>query len=236
MGAMFNHIQTSFERGIFTIFFNQKDSKVNTLCEPVLAELEKILDEISCKIDVRAVVFKSLKENNFIAGADINEIKQIETQDDAKKKVFRGQNIISKIQNLSKCRSGTKKCLTFAMINGSCLGGGLELALACDYRIAVESEKTKLGLPEVSLGIIPGFGGCVRLPKIVGLINALPIILTGSFIDVKKAYKIGLVDEVVPVFRGDEVVELFVKKKIMDGSLPKRKCFTLQKLFKCYFV
>ena len=232
----YKHFQTQIEQGIFTITFNQENSKVNTLCEPVLLELEQILDEISCKIDIKAVVFKSAKDDVFIAGADINEIKDIKTQEDARKKVYRGQSIITKIEKLSSCKNRGFPVFTFAIINGACMGGGLELALACDFRICIENDKTKLALPEVNLGIIPGFGGCIRLPKIVGLINALPIILTGAPIDTKKAKKIGLVDAVFPSFNNQALIQKFIEGKIAKKQKPVRHVYLIQKYLRHFIL
>ncbi|MFT6077917.1 MAG: 3-hydroxyacyl-CoA dehydrogenase/enoyl-CoA hydratase/3-hydroxybutyryl-CoA epimerase, partial [Rickettsiales bacterium] len=132
---------------------------------------------------------KSEKKDIFIAGADINEIKDIKNPSDAHKKVLQGQEILSKISNL--------KIPTIALINGACLGGGLELALSCNYRVAIDNKKTLLGLPEVNLGIIPGFGGTQRLPRLIGLQESLKMILSGKPVDFKKALKIGLVDKVI---------------------------------------
>ena len=233
---MYQHLQTDFSNGIFTITFNQKDSKVNTLCEPVLTELEQILDEISCKTDINAVVFRSAKEGVFIAGADINEIKNITTIEDARAKVSRGQQIISKIEKLSICPTRGVKCITFAVINGACMGGGLELALACNYRIAIEGEKTKLALPEVNLGIIPGFGGCIRLPKVVGLLNALPIILSGAPVDCKKALKIGLVNFVASGLECEKLIENFIAKTTQARKIKRFKLYFFQRYLKHFMV
>jgi 3-hydroxyacyl-CoA dehydrogenase / enoyl-CoA hydratase / 3-hydroxybutyryl-CoA epimerase len=233
---LYQHLETSFINGTFTITFNQKDSKVNTLCEPVLVEFEKVLDDVSCKTDVKAVVFRSAKEGVFIAGADINEIKNITTPQDARIKVSRGQQIISKIEKLSTCPQRGLKCITFAVINGACMGGGLELALACNYRICIEGEKTKLALPEVNLGIIPGFGGCIRLPKVVGLLNALPIILTGAPIDSKKAFKIGLANFVASGMEAEKLVSDFIQKTTQARKIPKHKLYFFQRYLKHFMV
>lgn len=177
------------KEGIANLVFDLPNEKVNKLSAKVLLELEKILDDAKTNHKIRVLVFRSEKKNIFIAGADINEIKDIKNSSDALRKVTQGQNILNKIEDLP--------FPTIAFINGACLGGGLELALACRYRIVTDNEKTKLGLPEVNLGIIPGFGGTQRLPKIIGLQQSLPMILSSKAIDAKKAYKIGLADEIV---------------------------------------
>lgn len=177
------------KEGIANVVFDLPNEKVNKLSAKVLLELEKILDDIKTNNKIRVLVFRSEKKGIFIAGADINEIKAIKNEAEAFRKVSQGQNILNKIEDLP--------FPTVALINGACLGGGLELALSCRYRVVADNEKTKLGLPEVSLGIIPGFGGTQRLPKIVGLKTALPMILSGKAVDAKKAYKIGLADEIL---------------------------------------
>ena len=176
----------------------------------VLLELEKALNVIEGNKAIRILLITSDKKDIFIAGADINEIKGINDQKDAYAKVSRGQNVIGRIAEL--------KIPTIAVINGACLGGGLELALACKYRVAVLSAKTMLGLPEVNLGIIPGFGGTQRLPRLVGLQESLKIILTGKPIDAKKAFKIGLVDDIIREEFLEEKLSHFVTEIIKSGE------------------
>ncbi len=173
-------------KNIANLIFDNYEQKVNKLSIAVLLELEEILNQIEKNSSIKLLVISSAKNDNFIAGADISEIKAITDEKDAEDKILHGQNILNKITNL--------KIPTIAVIRGSCLGGGLELALACQYRVGVIHPKTILGLPEVSLGVIPGFGGTLRLPKLIGLEESLKIILSGKSIDVIKALKIGLVD------------------------------------------
>ena len=175
--------------GIASLVFNLQGEKVNKLSSAVLLELEAILDEVKSNKNIHLLLIKSDKKDVFIAGADINEIKNIKSESDSYKKVALGQEILNKIANL--------KIPTIALINGACLGGGLELALACNYRVAVDNPKTILGLPEVNLGIIPGFGGTQRLPKLIGLTESLKMILSGKPIDYKKAFRLGLVDKII---------------------------------------
>lgn len=175
--------------GVAHLVFDLPNEKVNKLSAPVMAELESALNVIDGNKAIRILLISSAKENIFIAGADINEIKDITDKKDALKKVSRGQEIMNRIEKL--------KIPTIAVINGACLGGGLELALACKYRVAITNPKTSLGLPEVNLGIIPGFGGTQRLPRLIGLTESLKIILPGKAVDAKKAHKIGLVDELI---------------------------------------
>jgi 3-hydroxyacyl-CoA dehydrogenase/enoyl-CoA hydratase/3-hydroxybutyryl-CoA epimerase len=138
----------------------------------------------------------------FIAGANVNEIAGLTDPDDARTKAGEGQELFNRLEDLPMP--------TVALIDGACLGGGLELSLACDYRIATDNPRTKLGLPETSLGIIPGFGGTYRLPKVVGLSQALQMILTAKPIDGKKAAKVGLVDAYYPVAFAEDWTRSFI--------------------------
>lgn len=196
--------------GVANLVFDLPNEKINKLSEPVLLELEKALNVIEGNKAIRILLISSDKKDIFIAGADINEIKGITDQKDAYAKVSRGQNVIGRIAEL--------KIPTIAVINGACLGGGLELALACKYRVAVLNQKTMLGLPEVNLGIIPGFGGTQRLPRLVGLQESLKIILAGKPVDAKKAFKIGLVDDIVREEFLEEKLSHFVTEIIKSGD------------------
>ena len=213
---------------VIKLVFNQQNNKVNTLSAPVLGELEALLDAIEAKIkggtQIKLVAFASAKQDIFIAGADINEIKEIKTKQEAKAKVAKGQAILHKISTLP--------CQTIALINGACMGGGLELALACTYRLASDNAKTKLALPEVNLGIIPGFGGCVRLPRLIGLINASQMILSGAPVDAKKAQKQGLIDYIAPLAFFEEHCNKLLQSILSTQFKVKRSKFLSQVLFK----
>ena len=190
-----NNISFTVKNNIGFLVFDMIDSKINILSRVVLLELKKHLDKITKNIQTRktplqAIVFQSNKEKIFIAGADINEIKAIKSREEALEKVQLGQSILQKIADLP--------ILTIAVIEGVCIGGGLELALSCDLRIAASEDYVRLGLPEVNLGIIPGFGGTQRLSQIVGLIKALELITSGKIITSQVADKLHLVDRVVP--------------------------------------
>jgi len=174
--------------GIAILTFDLPGEKINKLTAPVMEELDRMLGELAAKKDIKALVFRSGKEESFIVGADIAEIKAITDTGTGEQLALRGQTILSKLETLP--------FPTVAAINGPCMGGGLELALACTYRVLSNDQRTALALPEVRLGIIPGFGGTQRLPRLVGLTNALNITLTGKSIYPKKARAIGLADEV----------------------------------------
>lgn len=175
--------------GVANIIFDIPNEKINKLSANVLQELERAINVIDGNKAIRVVLISSAKKDIFIAGADINEIKSIDTKKAALEKVSRGQDILSKLAKI--------KIPTIAIIKGACLGGGLELALACKYRVGIINLKTQLGLPEVNLGIIPGFGGTQRLPELIGLEESLNMILSGKSINVEKALKIGLIDEAI---------------------------------------
>lgn len=178
------------EDGIADLVFDVKDQKVNILSSNVMQELDRVLDELAGRTSIKALVFISGKEDNFIAGANVNEIKDVTDPKEGAEKARGGQRIFQKINDLP--------FPVVAAIQGACVGGGLELALACHFRVAKIHPKTKLGFPEVQLGILPGFGGSQRLPRLIGLQKSLPLILTGKMVDAKKAGRLGIVDKVLP--------------------------------------
>ena len=187
--------------------------KVNKISLAVGEELERVLRDLK-NSSYKAMVFISRKKGVFIAGADISEIKKLNTYADYKRAIQSGQKIMNSIEDLS--------IPTIAAIDGACIGGGCELALACDYRIMTNDSSTKIGLPEARLGLLPGWGGCVRLPKLVGLQSSLDIILTGKSIIGRKAVKMGLVEECVPRELLEERVGLFIEG-ILSGQKRKAK-------------
>jgi 3-hydroxyacyl-CoA dehydrogenase/enoyl-CoA hydratase/3-hydroxybutyryl-CoA epimerase len=158
-------------------------------------------------------VLISGKPDSFIAGADIEEFTALTTQAEAERLSFEGQEMVSRVETLSKP--------VVAAIHGSCLGAGLELALACHYRVATDHPKTQLGLPEVQLGLIPGAGGCQRLPRLIGARAALDLILAGKSERGAKAYRIGLVDELVPRSILRQVAVAAASRLVRQG-LPRR--------------
>ncbi len=180
----------------------------NSINEEVLDELNSLLQEISdvTVSDAKGLVIYSCKAKGFIAGADVKTFSDLETPERAAAFLNKGQAVLSRLESL--------KIPTVAMIDGFCLGGGMELALACDYRIATDSDDTRLGLPEILLGIHPGWGGVVRLPRLMGGFNALSqVILTGAMLRPKKAKKLGMVDDVVPLRQLKRAALYFIKNK-----------------------
>lgn len=183
-------VDLRIEKEIAIIEFDQPDSRVNVLNTATMQELDRAIDTVLGNPGIGALCIVSKKEGIFIAGADIKEIENITSADDARNKAEKGKVVLDKIRK--------SNLATIAVINGVCLGGGLELALSCKYRVASFSDKVKLGLPEVRLGIIPGFGGTQSLPRVVGLSRSLNMILSGEMVSGKDALKIGLVDRLFP--------------------------------------
>jgi 3-hydroxyacyl-CoA dehydrogenase / enoyl-CoA hydratase / 3-hydroxybutyryl-CoA epimerase len=180
------------EHGITWVGINVAGENVNTMGTPVLNELNALLDHFE-KEPPKALAFVSEKKSGFIAGANVNEFVEIGKTgnlDEAVALTKRGYDVYERLANV--------KYPTLALINGYALGGGLELALACRYRVAVDEPGTRLGLPEVMLGIMPGWGGVKRLPQLIGAPAAFDFLLTGKTADAKKAKKLGMVDEAVP--------------------------------------
>ena len=208
------------ESGVAVLTFDLKNEKVNKITSAVGEELEIILKELSKRSDISGLVFISGKPDLFVAGADINEILSIRVADEGRRKSEEAQKLPNLIEMLP--------FPTVAAIHGACLGGGCELALGFKYRIATDHPKTKIGLPEVQLGILPGMGGCNRLPTLIGLRSSLAMILAGDSWPALKCLKTGLVDEVVPpeilYERAIEVIEKKQWKKV------KREKFSLLNL------
>lgn len=202
------------EDGTAVVEFDLPDKKVNLLSSAVMERLEQIIGELRGRDDVKAVLIVSAKDDVFIAGADVAEIKVIKEAREGEGKAAKGQAILQALNNL--------KVPVVAAIDGVCLGGGTELALACHYRIASASEKTKIGLPEVNLGILPGFGGTQRLPRLIGIQAALDMILTGRPVNARKALRTGLVDKVVPKEKIVQEAQRFVRA-LLEGKPPSRK-------------
>lgn len=175
--------------GIRWLTIAKADSRTNVLSQAVLRELADMIDQIAANPPV-GVVIGSAKESGFIAGADISEFRALADSGQAGEMVSRGQWLLDRLEKLP--------CPTVAAINGFALGGGLELALACDYRVAVASHERNLGLPEVRLGIHPGLGGTVRSVRLMGVLTAMKLMLTGRSISPVEARRAGLLDRIVP--------------------------------------
>src|SRR3989344_2151996 len=161
----------------------------NTLSREVIAELERILTELAPQY-LRGLILRSAKPGGFIAGADVREFEKVTDAQEATELARNAQRVFAQLAALP--------FPSVALIHGYCLGGGLELALACTYRVAREDVTTRLGLPEVRLGIHPGFAGTLRLPALIGDLPALDLMLTGRSVSAREARRWGLVDEIVP--------------------------------------
>ncbi len=206
---------------IAIVEFDMAGEKVNKFNTPMMARLREVIAELS-KSSYKAVIFKSNKPKIFIAGADIDEIKVMTSKEQFEKAVAAGQEIFNQLEDLPMP--------TIAAVHGACAGGGCEFIMACDYRIASDDNSTKIGLPETKLGILPGFGGCIRMPRILGLANAFDIILAGKLVPAAKAGKIGLVDQVVhPAILMEQAVKM-AREVIAEGGKKRRKTFQAKDL------
>jgi len=181
---------TRNENGIAVVTFDLPGAPVNTLSTAVSAEFGALLDRIGEDGTVRAAVLVSGKPDVFIAGADVEELARVGSQAEAEALSAGAQATMDRVAAFPKP--------VVAAINGACLGGGFELALACHWRVASDDPKTQLGLPEIQLGLIPGAGGTQRLPRLIGVRAALDIILAGKSERADKAFRLGMVDELVP--------------------------------------
>ena len=201
---------TRQDNGIAILTMDVPGESMNTLKAAFGEEMTVLLDEIENDSSIKGVVLVSGKDNSFVAGADITMLDACSTAEEAMALAKGGQDIFNRIENMRQ---------TFvAAIHGPALGGGLELAMACHYRICTESSATQLGLPEVQLGLLPGSGGTQRLPKLAGIQQAIKMMLTGASVRAKQAKKYGIVDDVVP-----RSVLVDVASQFAGKSKPSRK-------------
>lgn len=201
--------------GVAIIRFDNPDKKVNTLSFALMREAQTMWEaDIASNNDIKSIVFTSAKESGFIAGADIFDISSVEDK----------STLVPVIEEALKffLHMKSKKVPMVAAIHGPALGGGLEWALWCDYRICTDSKSTKLGLPEVKLGLLPGFGGTQNLPALVGIQGAMDMMLTGKNILPDKAKKMGLVDLVVAP-QSLESVAIETAEGLANGKVKKSK-------------
>ena len=175
--------------GIAWLTFDKAGASTNTLSEAALAQLVAMLDVLDARLP-KGLVIQSGKASGFIAGADVDEFGAIHDPAGVRAILARGLAVFDRLAHV--------RYPTLALIRGYCLGGGFELALACRYRVVIDDPSTRLGLPEVMLGIVPGWGGITRLPRLIGAPLALDMMLTGRTIDARRAKRIGAADECVP--------------------------------------
>jgi 3-hydroxyacyl-CoA dehydrogenase/enoyl-CoA hydratase/3-hydroxybutyryl-CoA epimerase len=176
-----------------------------------MTELGAIFDELLAK-NPRGLIIRSAKESGFVAGADVEEFTKIKDADDAIRLVRRGWDLYNKLAALP--------FPTLALVNGFCMGGGVELAIACRYRVAVDQPGTRFALPEVMLGILPAWGGVMRLPRLVGPTAALDMMLTGRAVDARRAKRMGLVDAAVPPRIQENTARMMLLESPRPRSLP----------------
>lgn len=201
----FVKVETRDELAVITV--NRPD-KLNALNAATVNQLRAALEQVAADRSVRAVILTGAGEKSFVAGADIAEL--------AKMSPLSGIDVSRQGQDAFRFMETMRKPV-IAAVNGFALGGGLELALACHFRVA--SENAKFGLPEVKLGIIPGYGGTIRLPRVVGRGRALELMLTGEMIDAQEAYRIGLVNHVYPQSELVGAAEQLARKIAANGPV-----------------
>lgn len=206
------------EHGIGWLTLDDPERKLNVLTEAVMRRLAGLIaeaDRLATAGQIRALVVWSGKPDDFIVGADVDAIATIDDLAAAEAAARLGQAIFADLERIDMP--------TVAAIHGICLGGGTELALACRVRVASDSKQTLIGLPEVQLGILPAWGGTTRLPRLIGLQAALPILLTGEPVSAAKARRIGLVDEVLPAPGFRERARDFTRTLAEGPGLRRRK-------------
>ena len=207
------YLHLEMKQEVAVVWLDQEGEKVNKLGDYLLDEFSAMLNQLSTDTSVKAVVLISRKPDTFIAGADLDTIASMKKPGEIEELIHQGQALLQRLDDFPKP--------VVAAINGAALGGGLEVALACDYRICTDSPKTILGLPEVKLGLLPGTGGTQRLPALIGIQRSLDIMLTGKNIYPIPAKKMGLADLVVsPAALLDSACKAAIK---LVGNLPQRK-------------
>ncbi|EJN6827011.1 fatty acid oxidation complex subunit alpha FadJ [Vibrio cidicii] len=216
------------EQNIAWLAIDVPNEKMNTLQAAFADEMTEIFAQLKDSSGVKGLIVHSLKPDNFVAGADVRMLEACKSAAEAESLASQGQTLFQQLSDLPYP--------VVAAIHGPCLGGGLELALACDYRVCTDADATRLGLPEVQLGLLPGSGGTQRLPRLIGLLPSLDLILTGKQLRAQKAKKLGVVDACVPATILLNVAKQFIdkgkrstkqkvttKEKILSGSSLGRK-------------
>ena len=206
----FKTLVIEIEDSIATITIDRPE-KLNALNHTVLSELDALFTQLQNDDTVQGIMLTGAGEKAFVAGADLQEIKELDGEAALQFARF-GQQLFSRIETFPKP--------VVALVNGFALGGGCELAMACHLRLA--SEKAKFGQPEINLGLIPGYGGTQRLPRLIGKTRALELLLTGDMIDAAEALKIGLVNKVVPADQLLAEGKAMMKKIVAKGGIAVR--------------
>ena len=190
---------------IMWAYLDKENASTNTIHQAVLVELDDIIQKKIRQSSLKGLIITSGKSKGFVAGADIEFVSKFANAEEVQAFIQLGHDVFGRLEKLA--------IPTVAMINGFCMGGGLELALACDYRVADDDTNTRLGLPEVNIGIHPGWGGMVRLPRLIGAIKALDMILTGRPIRAKVAKRMGILDACVPTRQLKHAAVYFIQNK-----------------------
>jgi len=210
MASDYKHWKSETDRDdILWLSFDKADASTNVLSAEVMAELDRIFDGLAAK-PPRGLIIRSAKDSGFIAGADVEEFTKLKDADDVMRLVKRGWDLYNKLAALP--------FPTLALVNGFCMGGGVELALACRYRVAVDQPGTRFALPEVMLGILPAWGGIMRLPRLIGPSAALDMLLTGRSVDARRARRMGLADAAVP----PRIQENTARMMVLEAPRPRR--------------
>src|SRR6478609_168351 len=193
---------------MFLLTVDRPESGANIFDGATLTDLDQQLDFIEEEVSLEGVVILSAKKSIFIAGADLKTLLRQAQTGEMAGFIAEGQRIFNRLAAL--------KIPTCAAIHGACAGGGYEIALACDWRVASDDPATRIGLPETTLGLIPAWGGCTRLPRLIGAEKAAEVIVKGKLYSAQEAKQLGLVDEVIS---RDQLLDA-AKKKLSDGKRP----------------
>jgi 3-hydroxyacyl-CoA dehydrogenase/enoyl-CoA hydratase/3-hydroxybutyryl-CoA epimerase len=202
------------EDGVAALVFDRAGSRANFLSRATLEALDALLAEaerLAGEGRLRALVLRSARPGVFVAGVDLEELRRVRDAAEGAAHARRGQAVLRRLEQLP--------VPTFAAVDGACLGAGAELALACSYRLASDSPRTRLGLPEVQLGLVPALGGTVRLPRLIGVRAALELVVGGRAVDAREAERLGMVDAVFAADGFDAAVRRFVDERLRRGRL-----------------
>jgi 3-hydroxyacyl-CoA dehydrogenase/enoyl-CoA hydratase/3-hydroxybutyryl-CoA epimerase len=210
------------------LLINREGSSMNTFSEPVIRELADIIVQIEQDSALKGIIVASAKQSGFIAGADIEQFTRFRDEEDAYRLVQQVQELFNRFERLPMP--------TVALIEGVCLGGGTEFALTCRYRVAENSAKTRIGLPEVKLGVHPGWGGTVRLPRLIGAPQAMSLILSGATVNAKKAEKIGIVDVAVPKRELQRAAQFYISGQATPHHATHLQALTNRKIMRSFLA